>query len=250
MTIFHAEARINRYRAACGLGSRRAVEALITAGRVRINGLTVTELHARVSAGDRVECDGRPVHPPQESVYIALYKPGGFETSHRPRGGRPSVFRLLPDDFATLRYAGRLDAQSRGLVLFSNDGAFVQSVTHPSHEITKSYLVRLHGPLDRNELIGRFTEGIRSDGELLRARSARFREDGALELELGEGRNRQIRRMARALGLHVEDLFRTRIGHYDLERSGPKPGAFARIQPAEVFGHGDRERDEAPPAEN
>ena len=235
MSIFHAEARINRYLAGCGLGSRRAVEALITAGRVSVNGQVVTELSRRVSAGDRVECDGRPVRPPEESVYVALHKPGGFETSHRPKGGRPSIFRLLPEELSTLRYAGRLDAESRGLVLLSNDGAFVQAVTHPSHELTKTYLVRLRGAFERDDLLNRFTTGIRSEGELLRALSAQFRADGVLELELGEGRNRQIRRMARSMGLYVEDLFRTSIGSYDLEKLGPKPGAFVRINAEQVF---------------
>ncbi len=236
MSVFRSEMRINRYLSACGFGARRAVERLVTEGRVRINGAVVEALHARVAPGDRVEVDGRAVEPAAESVYVALFKPPGFETSHSPRGGRPSVFRLLPEEFARLRYAGRLDAESRGLLLLSNDGAFVQAVTHPSGELTKTYLVRLRGPMDREVLLRRFTEGIRSEGELLRARSARFRPDGTLELVLAEGRNRQIRRMARALGLHVEDLLRVRIGALSLDTISLKPGAFVRIAPEQVLG--------------
>lgn len=234
MSAFQEQPRINRYLAVCGLGSRRSVEDLVRAGRVSVNGVVVERLDLRIGPDDRVSVDGKVIRPVSEHRYVALNKPVGFEVSHKPRGGRPSVFSLLPAELSHLRYAGRLDADSRGLLLLSNDGSFVQAITHPSHNLRKTYLVRLSGEVDRPRVVESFTKGIRSGGELLRAHSARFREDGTLQMVLGEGRNRQIRRMAQALGLFVEDLFRTAVGNYDLEEHPLKSGAFATIEPGQV----------------
>ena len=128
--------RLNRYLALCGLGSRRACEEIILAGGVRINGRAVRELATSVAPGDTVVALGRVVRT-AETRYLAVHKPAGCLTSRASQGGKPTLYELLPRELSTLPYAGRLDAESEGLLLLTNDGALTQALTHPSRHVEK-----------------------------------------------------------------------------------------------------------------
>lgn len=150
--------RLNRYLAAGGLGSRRACEAIITAGRVSINGRPCRELATTVEPGDSVKVDGRTVAA-QETYYLLLNKPVGYVSSANDELGRQTVFDLLPPGLPRLFHVGRLDRDSEGLLLLTNDGAMAQKLTHPRHEVDKDYEVALNKEFDPAD-IGRLIKGI------------------------------------------------------------------------------------------
>lgn len=212
--------RLNKYLASCGLGSRRSVESLITAGRVAVNGRLVLEVGRSVESGDAVTVDGQPLQP-QNRVYMALHKPRGYlcavtDTNY------PVVLDLLPRSYDALRLfpVGRLDLQSEGLILLTNDGDFAQSLIHPSRGITKEYEVRMNRPLTSLDLSA-LRKGIVLDGRKLvplSVKPLRRRPEGQwATFVLAEGVKREIRVMAEAHGLAVEVLFRRAIGKLRLE---------------------------------
>jgi len=207
--------RLNRYLALCGLGSRRACEEIILAGGVRINGRAVREL-ATVEVGDTVVARGRVVRT-AETRYLAVHKPAGCLTSRASQGGKPTLYELLPRELSTLPYAGRLDAESEGLLLLTNDGALAQSLTHPSRHVEKEYDVVLDRSFDTS-LIPKLIKGIYLEEG--RARAAHVHVEGAnkVRVVLTQGINRQIRRMFAALGYKVKRLTRTRLGPLHLGR--------------------------------
>lgn len=208
--------RLNRYLALCGLGSRRACEEIILGGGVRINGRPVRELAVSVAPGDTVVARGRIVRP-AESRYVILHKPSGCLTSRQSQGGKPTVYDLLPREAATLPHVGRLDADSEGLLLLSNDGALAQLLTHPSRHVEKEYDVVLDRAFD-TKFIPKLLKGIYLEEG--RAKAAHVNVEGAnkLRVVLTQGINRQIRRMFAALGYKVKRLTRTRLGPLRLGR--------------------------------
>ncbi|MBX7058104.1 MAG: hypothetical protein K1X75_08545 [Leptospirales bacterium] len=211
--------RINRFLAAAGLGSRRSVERLVREGRIQINDRVVSGLEQRVQTGDRVSCNGQVVAWPQQSRLIALNKPPGYVVSRRPQGGDRSVYLLLPESLHSLAYGGRLDRESRGLLLFSNDGELLQRSAHPSGGVEKRYLVRASLPrgLSPAQMLRQLRDGVRDQGELLQAAKVELCEDGRFRLSLHGGRKRQIRRMFAAAGAPVLDLYRYAVGNLSLE---------------------------------
>jgi 23S rRNA pseudouridine2605 synthase len=208
--------RLNRYLALCGLGSRRACEEIILAGGVRINGRAVRELATLVQPGDTVVARGRVVRPENER-YLVLHKPSGCLSSRASQGGKPTVYDLLPRDAATLPHVGRLDADSEGLLLLSNDGALAQAITHPSRHVEKEYDVILDRAFDV-KFIPKLLKGIYLEEG--RAKAARVHVGGAnkVRVVLTQGINRQVRRMFAALGYKVKRLTRTRLGPLKLGR--------------------------------
>ncbi len=228
--------RINRFLALAGFGSRRAVEEeFILKGRVRIGRQTAT-LDTRVGSGDLVFVDGKLVLPPRAALYIALNKPSGFLVSRRPQGGAPTIYDLLPENLHDLKYAGRLDRFSRGLLLLSQDGHFIQAITHPTFRLTKKYRVRLDR-LPEENFSRLFERGITDEGEELRAIRATVtdRKKKIVEVVLGQGKKRQIRRMFEAVGARVLDLYRVSIGELDLEKIQLAEGKFMAIEPDSIF---------------
>ena len=139
--------RLNRFLAAAGLGSRRSCDALIASGAVVINGHKIDQLATQVEDGDDVRVKGRPVRAALP-VHILLNKPKGFVVTRSDERGRRTVYDLLPPEFSTLCHVGRLDKESEGLLLLTNDGALAQKLTHPSHEIEKEYEVTLDKPFE------------------------------------------------------------------------------------------------------
>lgn len=198
------------------MASRRASELLIQQGRVAVNGRRVVELGSKVDpASDRVEVDGRRVGSLRK-YYVALHKPADVVCTRSDERGRRTVLDLLPEEWGRVVYpVGRLDRDSEGLLLLTNDGEFCLRVTHPRHGVTKFYRVTVRGEVP-GDAVERMTRGMICQGEFLRASRGRVAEVGGgrsvLELELTEGRKREVRRLAAALGMEVLRLVRTRVG--------------------------------------
>lgn len=227
--------RLQKYLARCGVASRRASEQIITSGRVRVNGQPADQLGASVDPDrDRVEVDGRAVRPPATLSYVALHKPiGVVSTANDPRGRR-TVLDLVPGD-ARLFSVGRLDYDSEGLILLTDDGDLAMQLTHPRHSVEKEYRALLRGEVT-DAVLQRLSAGIELDGK--RTAPATFERlethpDGVwVRVVLHQGRNRQIRRMVEAVGLDVVRLVRVRVG--SLQLGGLAPGAWRRLSAAEV----------------
>jgi 23S rRNA pseudouridine2605 synthase len=229
--------RINRYLAFCGLGSRRMVEKLVEDRRVQVNGKILEDLGYRVQPSDLILVDGRMVRPPDSFVYIALNKPPGYVVSRKSYPGNPAIYELLPPEYANLGYAGRLDRESRGLVILSSDGAFLQSIAHPRQAVLKRYIVTVDASIDDADLQIMTGRGVKHQGEILRAISARVinRKEKRVEMILAEGRNRQIRRMFEALEYQVVDLQRVSVGRLSLEEHPVPEGDFFPFSPDELL---------------
>ena len=222
--------RLNRYLALCGLGSRRACEEVILGGGVRINGRAVRELATIVQPGNTVVARGRVVRPAAER-YLVINKPPGVLSSRASQGGKPTVYDILPRDAANLPHVGRLDADSEGLLLFSNDGELSQALTHPSRHVEKEYDVVLSETFDTKH-IPKLLKGVYLEEG--RAKAAHVHVEGAnkLRVVLTQGINRQIRRMLAALGYKVKRLTRTRLGPLKLGRL-PR-GAWRELSAREI----------------
>ena len=206
---------LERVISKAGLGSRTEARQWIAAGRVRVNGKQVRDPDHWVDLErDKVTLDGRKVQK-GEPVYLLLYKPKGYLTTYRDPQGRPTVYDLLPDADRFLIPVGRLDLDTSGLLLMTNDTAFAERVTNPDHTVPKTYQVKASRFLSDDEL-GRLRDGIElKDGPTSPARVQRIREAGGrtvFEITITEGRNRQVRRMVEALGAKVLKLVRTAIG--------------------------------------
>src|SRR5947209_3557722 len=206
--------RLNRFLAAAGIGSRRKCDELIATGRVTINGSVCTNFSAQPDERDHVKVDGKLVHL-ERTTTIALHKPAGFVSTRSDPNARDTIFDLLPPKFPRLFNVGRLDAQSEGLLLLTNDGDLAQQLTHPRFKIEKEYEVTLdrqwesvHAP---KLLRGIFLEGQRA--QMARIRSIR---QTRLRVVLRQGINQQIRRMFFAVGYEVKRLVRVRIGNLRL----------------------------------
>ena len=208
--------RLNRYLALCGLGSRRACEEVILGGGVRINGRTVRELATMVGPNDTVVARGRVVRPAQ-SRYLVLHKPSGCLSSRQSQGGKPTVYDLIPRDAGNLPHVGRLDAESEGLLLLSNDGALAQAITHPSRHVEKEYEVILDRSFDP-ALTAKLLKGVYLEEGRAKAAHVHIEGGNKLRVVLTQGINRQIRRMFAALGYKVKRLTRTRLGPLKLGR--------------------------------
>lgn len=211
--------RLNLYLARGGAASRRASDALIAAGRVTVNGSTVTRLGVAVRDGDRVCLDGNPVRPRTPGRYLALHKPPGFVCTARDPQGRRRADELLAGAGDRLFGVGRLDYRSSGLLLFTDDGTFALHAAHPSYGVEKDYLVQTAGgaPIP-DDLLRGYRDGLLVGGERYRLqRYARRAGDRAL-LTLSTGRNREIRRVFAAAGIELGRVHRVRIGPVHLGR--------------------------------
>lgn len=209
--------RLQRYLARAGLGSRRSCERLILEGRVCVNNRVVTQLGTKVSPGlDKVTCDGRPVIPSASFVYLLLHKPAGVLTTLSDPRGRPIIRDLLPPQgMPRLFPVGRLDFQTEGLVLLTNDGALANGLMHPSFEVEREYLAKVRGCPAPADLV-KLKAGVVSEGERLWASQAKIVSRGVssawLKLVVRQGRYHEIRRLCDAIGHPVVRLQRVRLG--------------------------------------
>lgn len=206
--------RLNRFLAAAGVGSRRQCDELIAAGQVTINGKICTDFSAEPDARDHVKVNGKLVHvaPP---LTIMLHKPAGFVSTRRDPHVRDTVFDLLPAKFSRLFNIGRLDAQTAGLLLLTNDGDLAQRLTHPRYKIEKEYEVTLDRPWDPM-LASKLMRGVFLDGRRAKITQLHAISPMRLRVVLRQGINRQIRRMFEAVGYHVKNLIRVRIANLRL----------------------------------
>jgi 23S rRNA pseudouridine2605 synthase len=216
--------RLNRFLAAAGIGSRRHCDQLIAAGRVTINGQACINFSAQPGERDHVKVDGKLVHA-ERPLHIALHKPAGFVSTRKDPHARDTIFDLLPAKFPRLFNVGRLDAQSEGLLILTNDGDLAQRLTHPRYKIDKEYEVTLDRPWNA-ALTPKLLRGILLEGERARIAQLHARTSTRLRIVLRQGINRQIRRMFEELGYHVEKLVRTRVAKL---RLGNLPRGHWRI---------------------
>lgn len=227
--------RLQKYLARAGLGSRRACETLITAGRVRVDGEPVTRPGTRVLPGSIVEVDGRRVTP-LAPRWIALHKPPGYVCSRDDPQGRQTIYDLLPSNMGSLFHVGRLDLMSEGLLLLTNDGDLAHRLLHPSAETPRRYEVVLRKPV-APDIVDRLLRGIDLEDGPAVADFAELSEgpggaDCTLVVGLHEGRNREIRRMMKALGVIVRSLKRISLG--PIELVGIDRGAWRDLREDEI----------------
>lgn len=227
--------RLNKYLARAGVASRREADALIEAGRVSVNGETVTEMGVKVEDTDRIEVDGQPVRP-ANLVYILLNKPKDAITTVTDDRGRRTVMDLveIPEtEKAALFPVGRLDRDTTGALLLTTDGELAHRLMHPRYGAVKIYVVHLDASVTESDL-DRLRAGVDLDDGPARADHAAFvRSDRrVIGLQLHEGRNRQVRRMIEALGRRVEAL--ERVEYAGLSLAGLRKGRWRRLEPHEV----------------
>lgn len=202
--------RLNRFLAAAGVGSRRKCDELIAAGRVTINGRVCTDFSAEPTERDHVKVGGKLVHV-ERPLTIMLNKPAGFVSTRSDPHARNTIFDLLPPKFPRLFNIGRLDAQSEGLLVLTNDGELAQRLTHPRFHVEKEYEVTLDKPWEP-ALAPKLLRGMFLDGQRARFESVQAIAPKRIRLVLRQGINRQIRRMLYEIGYEVERLVRIRIG--------------------------------------
>jgi 23S rRNA pseudouridine2605 synthase len=207
--------RLQKFLADAGVASRRAAEQFIVAGRVQVNGRSVTELGVKVDPlHDKISLDGERIKV-RRRLYVALNKPAGYLCTCKDPQKRQTVRDLLPKEWDNLYPVGRLDLASEGLLLITNDGQFCLRLTHPRYGIRKTYLATVRGRFEPGQLV-KLTQGITHEGELLRVETARLlssnNSHSELSLILAEGKNREVRRLLAALGFEVTRLQRIQIG--------------------------------------
>ena len=208
---------LQRYIASSAYCSRRKAEELIRAGEVFVNG-EIAELGQRVDDGDDVRVKGVRVKAKQEKIYIKLNKPRGYVCTNRDFDAEHNIFELLDKEYKHLHAVGRLDKNSHGLVILTNDGDFTVKMTHPRYEHEKEYLVLIKSEELKiknkfiADLIYKLKKGLEDKGDILRAKEVEYLGGGKFKIILTQGKKRQIRRMFEALGYKVSDLKRVRIG--------------------------------------
>ena len=224
--------RLAKYLAHAGVASRRASEAIIADGRVTVDGHRITDPARDVDDESGVELDGKPVRPARERLVYALHKPAGVVSTAKDTHGRPTVVELVPKGAGRLYPIGRLDADTTGLILLTNDGELAHGLTHPRFGVAKTYRARVaHAPVG-NEALQRLRQGVElDDGPTAPAKARRLAPD-LVELTITEGRKRQVRRMLEAVGHPVKDLRRVAFG--PLQLGDLAPGAARRLKAVEV----------------
>ena len=227
--------RLQKYLALCGVASRRTSEKLIADGHVMVNGKKVTEMGIQIDEShDRVAVDGKTVHLETEKHYLAYNKPIGEVTTASDPEGRDTVMDKFRDYPVRLYPVGRLDFDSEGLILLTNDGDMMQHLLHPSHEVPKKYLCKVSNKVTEEEL-RQLRQGVDLDGRLTSPANVRLVRYEAFDtivlVTIHEGRNRQVRRMFEAIGHQVVQLKRIGFGPILLEDL-PR-GTWRRLSPAE-----------------
>jgi 23S rRNA pseudouridine2605 synthase len=211
--------RLQKFLADAGVASRRAGEQIILAGRVAVNGQAVAELGTRIDpVHDKVAVDGKPVRA-KRKLYVALNKPPGLVCSRQDEFERPTIYGLLPKEWGHLHSVGRLDYHSEGLIFLTNDGEFSLHLTHPRYGVRKKYVATVEGQVAA-EMLGQFTQGVWYQGEQLKAEKARLvsasHAQSVVELELAQGKYREVRRLFESQRLTVKCLQRVQIGKIKL----------------------------------
>ncbi|MBR1424266.1 rRNA pseudouridine synthase [bacterium] len=226
--------RLNKYIASSGLCSRRKADELIASGKVFINGKKVTELGFSVSEKDKVFVEGKFIHPVKHEYY-RFYKPAGYITSSEDEKGRKTIYDILPENLHHLKPVGRLDRESTGLLLLTNDGDLANELTHPSVKVPKLYRVVIKGKITQND-IDKMYKGIEIEPQKIAYAQVDVleidKDKTVLGILLYQGLNRQIRKMLAYLGFEVISL--KRIQHAIFNLDGLKRGEFKPIKPKQI----------------
>ena len=232
----HSPERLQKLIAQAGLASRRGAEEIILAGRVTVNGHVVSELGAKADIiTDRVVVDGKPLRPPAAPIVLLLHKPKGYVTTKSDPEGRATVMEFLPKKYQMLHPVGRLDFDTAGALLLTNDGELTNLLTHPAHGVSKTYHARVKGhPTPEN--LRKLHQGVRlTDGMTAPCQvrvKAKTDKATLVEVVLHEGRNRQVRRMFEAVGHEVRALRRVKFANLDI--TDLPPGDSRELLPAEI----------------
>lgn len=227
--------RLQKVIASSGLTSRRKAEELIIAGKVKVNGRVVTELGTKVSASDQIEVNNRLIEKEPKEYYL-LNKPRGVITSTSDDKERKTVTDLI-NTSARIYPVGRLDYDTTGVLLLTNDGEFANIIMHPASEIDKVYLAKLEGII-KGEQINQLKEGVLIDNIPVKASRVKLKKvniesnTSMVEITIHEGKNHQVKKMFEAVGYHVEKLTRKRVGIFDLKDL--KSGEYRKLTPKEV----------------
>jgi pseudouridine synthase len=241
--------RLQKLLSAAGVASRREAERMIEQGRVTVNGAPAVLGQKVDPAKDRVKVDGAAVRPPRRPVYLLLHKPRGYVTTRADERGRPTVLDLVREKSRYLYPVGRLDMDSEGLLLLTTDGEVAHRLTHPRHQVSRTYRVLVDRPVTE-ELLDRLRRGIMLEDGMTRPAKVRLlarRRDGVwYQIVIREGRNRQVRRMFGAAGTSVRRLVRVGLGPLSL--SGLPSGAYRPLTPEEVALLKERHDDRPVPA--
>ncbi len=227
--------RLQKYLAQSGVASRRKSEEYILEGRVAINGEIVTELGVKVEASDEVTFDGVPVNKEEELVYYLLNKPIGYITSVKDEKDRATVMELVKEVPYRIFPVGRLDYNTSGLLIMTNDGDLTYALTHPKHDVNKTYRAKVKGQVTR-QAINKLSQGVNIGGYITApAQVAKLKDTlgtTTLSITIHEGRNRQVRKMCEAVGHEVLKLSRVAIGK--LEINDLEVGQYRKMTPSEI----------------
>ncbi len=226
--------RINKYIAQSGYCSRRKADEYVTSGKVKVNGVVVTMLGYEIRTKDKVTIDGKLLRA-DKLEYYKFYKPTGYITTKSDEKGRKTIYDILSDEYKHLNPVGRLDKDSSGLIIMTNDGNLAYELTHPSIKVAKTYIVKVDGKLN-DEQLKKLTEGIEIEkGKIAYCDWAileQTKQDTLFEIVLYQGLNRQIRKMFEFLGYNVINL--KRIRHANIELTGLKKGQIKQIKPRQI----------------
>ncbi|WP_300276282.1 pseudouridine synthase [Peptacetobacter sp.] len=230
--------RINKYIASCGVASRRKAEELIISGRVTINGELVTDLSTKIDeTKDIVEVDGKVINQEEKKVYLLLNKPEGYITTVKDQFDRPSVLDILKDIEERVYPVGRLDYETSGLLILTNDGELTYKLTHPKHEVEKTYLASVNGIFTPEEKRN-FENGLKiEDYTTAKAKLKIIKTDveknySVCKITIHEGKNRQVRKMCKAVGHPVRNLRRIQMGRINIR--GLEIGEYRNLTEDEV----------------
>ena len=227
--------RLQKVISQAGIASRRKAEELIKDGKVKVNGEVITELGTKVSESDKVEVNNKPIEKETKEYYL-LNKPRGVITTTNDEHGRKTVTDLI-ETSARIYPVGRLDYDTTGAILLTNDGEFANILMHPSNKIDKVYLAKLEGII-KGEQINALKNGIMLDDALVKASRVKLKKvnqensTSMVEITIHEGKNHQVKRMFESVGFHVEKLTRERIGIFDIKNL--KSGQYRKLTPKEV----------------
>ncbi len=227
--------RLQKYIASCGVTSRRKAEELIRNKRIRVNGVIIDEMGYVVRENDRVELDNHLIKPDEKMVYILLNKPVGYITTVSDEQNRPTVMDLLKDLDTRVFPVGRLDYNTSGLLLLTNDGQMAYKLTHPKHKVYKTYQVTVQGMVSLPD-INKLKNGVDIGHHITAKAFVRIIENrhnrSEVEIKIHEGKNRQVRRMFKAVGYKVIELERTAMGDIKLGRI--KSGHYRKLTNKEI----------------
>ena len=227
--------RLNKYIAHAGIASRRIADELTINGNVKINGLTMREPGYNVKPGDVVEVNGQRISGQEKMEYVLLNKPKGYITSMQDEKGRPVVTELVADVDARLFPVGRLDYNTSGMLILTNDGDLTYRLTHPRHQVTKTYRALVSGVLSKEKLF-RLRKGVDIGGFVTSPAQVKIirqaERSAVVDITIHEGKNRQVRKMFAAVGNPVQELQRTAIG--DLRLGRLKEGHYRKLTRNEI----------------